>query len=174
MKFVADRAVYCPSPVRQEPPSQKVSYPYCYCHNCQNPRGPLSLKYVVLILGWNIPQSSWTFLADFWGVTASCRSLLAGDVPEGRLGKRPTGMRRGAIIWRITRKHTIFGISNNCFCVIFSGELFLCSTFSCFSNNENVSLSMILLSKSQGVCIFVFMFLSTNPVKTQISYPNHP
>ena len=117
---------FCPSPVQQEPPSQKVSYPYCYCHNCQNPRGPLSLKYVVVISGWNIPQPSWTFLADFWGVTASCRSLLAGDVPEGRLGKRPTGMRRGAIIWRITRKHTIFGISNNCFCY------FLRWTFSLF------------------------------------------
>ena len=96
------------SPVQQEPPSQKVSSPYCYCHNCQNPRGPLSLKYVVVILGWNIPQPSWTFLADFWGVTASCRSLLAGDVPEGRLGKRPMGMRRGATIWRITRKHATF------------------------------------------------------------------
>ena len=99
---------FCPSPVQQEPPSQKVSYPFCYCHNCQNPRGPLSLKYVVLISGWNIPQPSWTFLADFWGVTASCPSLLAGDVPEGRLGKRPMDMRRGAIIWRITRKHAIF------------------------------------------------------------------
>ena len=171
MKFVADRAVYCPSPVRQEPPSQKVSYPYCYCHNCQNPRGPLSLKYVVVISVWNIPQPSWTFLADFWGVTASCRSLLAGDVPEGRLGKPPMGMRRGATIWRITRKHATFW-NFELLHVLFSRvNFFSVLLFLGFPTTKKCHCQWLFV-KSQGLCIFVF-YVSLDKPCEEINFLSH-